>query len=168
MPKCSGPTAWTRGARRPLGLPRCSPRSGRRRVRVLGCMVGSSRRGRGCTYPQHGGPPVGAEEKRFFLSQRTLPDTSAQGVLPRENPISAPRPPMDDIQALAPASRTEDNRAASIALVPRNDADRKSWPAPGPGEVAGRSTTMPSEPIASDLIAGPHRAEPGSLALLRG
>src|SRR5947209_5066285 len=67
MPKCSGPTAWTRGARRPLGLPRCSPRSGRRRlVRVLGCMVGPSVRGRGYTDLQHGGPPVGAEEKRFF------------------------------------------------------------------------------------------------------
>src|SRR6516164_2439227 len=68
MPKGSGPTAWTRGARRLLGLPRCSPRSGRRRRdRVLGCMVGSSARGRGCTDPQHGGPPVGAEEKSFSL-----------------------------------------------------------------------------------------------------
>src|SRR5690242_3867996 len=32
----------------------------------------------GCTYPQHGGPPIGAEEKRFILSRRSLPDTSAQ------------------------------------------------------------------------------------------
>src|SRR5947209_5676751 len=90
MPKCSGPTAWTRGVRRPLGLCRTKPLPARlgRAVRRRG-MVRSFRVEKRCVLNPKG---RGRErEKNFFSANpHTTVETGDEAVSKRRNTRTRP------------------------------------------------------------------------------